>query len=645
MGAPFSLNHDDLTKLTGLFPNLEFNRQEQVDALLMASSGDVQAAPGSGKTTLLGAKLSLMAARWPHARRGICILTHTNVAREEIEKCLKSVPSGESLLAYPHYIGTIQGFVNRFVALPWLRTLGITPREIDEEDFAERFYAAAYKFSKGWIGVNRYARESTIRQVRFRGPNLHLHSDAEVPLPAGGQMIQNLHALKEKMAQDGRLRHADMFAYALQASSQVPALAEVISHRFPNVFIDEMQDTSELQLEVLDTIFGKNSVVQRFGDVNQAILNRRRSSVANAFPNADSQEVRVSMRFGSQFAEVANSVKAIGEGIEGRGPNPAAPPTLFLYSDETVNQVIPRFGAWVANHALQEELDALPVKAVCAIKSRGNQQQRVGRHIPDYFPGYDDTAANPARNSSNAKKLMQVAGTDAKGSVIGGRVIAARAALVLIVQEFGKSEYRKAKHWRDLLNILGPHNDKRSRLNTAAHKLVFEPYDIASEQSFLVALLNIASELEDLIDVCPSLANVPTAWLAPDTSQASEDIGPSNTYLVQGPQVSFPIHVATIASVKGETHLATLIMESCRNKKFDVQTLLPFLCGDENAKGATEDATTERLMNMFVGVTRPRKLLAVAMHVDRADIDCLQRLTCAGWKLFDMIEPSGETVP
>lgn len=608
MGDPFSLTHDDLTKLAGLFPNLKFNRQEQVDALLMASSGDVQATPGSGKTTLLGAKLSLMAARWPHARRGICILTHTNVAREEIEKCLKSVPSGESLLAYPHYIGTIQGFVNRFVALPWLRTLGITPREVDEDDFAERFYTAAYKFSKGWIGVNKYARESTIRQVRFRGPNLHLHSDADVPLPAGGQMVQNLRALKEKMAQDGRLRHADMFAYALQAISQVPALAEVISHRFPNVFIDEMQDTSELQLEVLDTIFGKNSVVQRFGDVNQAILNRRRSSVANAFPNADSQEVRVSMRFGPQFAEVANSVKAIGEGIEGRGPNPAAPPTLFLYSDETVNQVIPRFGAWVANHALQEELDALPVKAVCAIKSRGNQQQRVGRHIPDYFPDYDDTAANPARNSSNAKKLMQVAGTDAKGSVIHQRVTAARAALVLIVQEFGKSEYRTATHWRDLLNILGPHNDKRSRLTTGAHKLVFEPYDIASEQSFLVALLNIASELEDLIDVYPSLANVPTAWLAPDTSQASEDISPSNTYLVQSPQVSFPIHVATIASVKGETHLATLIMESCRNKKFDVQTLLPFLCGDEDAKCATDDATTERLMNMFVGVTRPRKL-------------------------------------
>ncbi|WP_254457945.1 UvrD-helicase domain-containing protein [Xanthomonas sacchari] len=643
MGTPFILTLDDLAKLPGLFPKLEFNRQEQVDALLMASSGDVQAAPGSGKTTLLGAKLSLMAARWPYARRGICILTHTNVARAEIERCLKSVPSGESLLAYPHYIGTIQSFVNRFVALPWLRTLGITPREVDEEDFSERFYSAAYKFSKGWIGINRYARESTIKQVRFRGPNLDLHSDADVPLPAGGQMVQNLRALKEKMAQDGRLRHADMFAYALQAMSQVPALAGVISHRFPNVFIDEMQDTSELQLEVLNAIFGKNSVVQRFGDVNQAILNRRRSSVANAFPNVGSQEVRISMRFGAQFAEVANSVKAVGQGIEGRGPNPSAPPTLFLYSDDTVNQVIARFGAWVANHAMQEELDALPVKAVCAIKSRGNPQQRVGRHIPDYFPGYDDIAANPTRNSSNAKKLMQVAGTETKGSVIEKRVSAARAALVLIVQAFGKSEYRKARHWRDLLNILGPHSDKQITLTTAAHKLVFEPYDMASEQSFLVALVNITRELGDIIDVCPSLADVPMAWLAHDTPQASEDLGPSNTYLVQGLQVSFPIHVATVASVKGETHLATLIMESCRNKKFDVQTLLPFLCGDEDARGATDEATTERLMNMFVGVTRPRKLLAVAMHVDRADIDCLKRLTRAGWKLLDMIEPRGET--
>src|SRR5258706_8599509 len=41
---------------------------------------DVEACPGSGKTTLLVAKLAILARKWTEARRGICILSHTNVA-------------------------------------------------------------------------------------------------------------------------------------------------------------------------------------------------------------------------------------------------------------------------------------------------------------------------------------------------------------------------------------------------------------------------------------------------------------------------------------------------------------------------------------------------------------------------------------
>ena len=94
---------------------------------------DVQACPGSGKTTLLVAKLAVLADRWPHARRGICVLSHTNVARQEIEKKLGGTPVGRRLLAYPHFVGTIHGFVNEFLALPLLRSEGYHVRLIDND--------------------------------------------------------------------------------------------------------------------------------------------------------------------------------------------------------------------------------------------------------------------------------------------------------------------------------------------------------------------------------------------------------------------------------------------------------------------------------------------------------------------------------
>ena len=46
----------------------------------------VQACPGSGKTTLLVAKLILLAQTVDFSKERICVLTHTNIAVDEIKK-------------------------------------------------------------------------------------------------------------------------------------------------------------------------------------------------------------------------------------------------------------------------------------------------------------------------------------------------------------------------------------------------------------------------------------------------------------------------------------------------------------------------------------------------------------------------------
>ena len=82
--------------------------------LLTNESLDIEACPGSGKTTLLVAKLAILARKWKSRRSGICVLSHTNAARHEIERCLGETPEGMTLLSYPHFVGTIHGFVNEF---------------------------------------------------------------------------------------------------------------------------------------------------------------------------------------------------------------------------------------------------------------------------------------------------------------------------------------------------------------------------------------------------------------------------------------------------------------------------------------------------------------------------------------------------
>jgi len=83
--------------------------------LLSNESFDVQACPGSGKTTLLVAKLYILVKKWPHTRRGICVISHTNVARQEIERRLAGTGIGQRMLNYPHFVGTIHSFVNEYL--------------------------------------------------------------------------------------------------------------------------------------------------------------------------------------------------------------------------------------------------------------------------------------------------------------------------------------------------------------------------------------------------------------------------------------------------------------------------------------------------------------------------------------------------
>src|SRR5208283_3990323 len=71
----------------------------RIDAL--KGYDDIQACPGSGKTTLVGIKLLLLARNWYERHSGVCVLTHSNVAREEVLKILRRHPAGHRLFSYP----------------------------------------------------------------------------------------------------------------------------------------------------------------------------------------------------------------------------------------------------------------------------------------------------------------------------------------------------------------------------------------------------------------------------------------------------------------------------------------------------------------------------------------------------------------
>ena len=105
-------------------------------------------------------------------------------------------------------------------------------------------------------------------------------------------------------------------------------------------------------------------------------------------------------------------------------------------------------------------------------------------------------------------------------------------------------------------------------------------------------------------------------------------------YCHEGPMGSVNIEVTTIHSAKGETHTATLVLETYFNKTYDLQKLLPFFKGQGNRKQLEKGKTLrEHAMRIFVAMTRPKELLCLAIykeHLSNGDMDGLQAF---GWSL------------
>jgi len=253
---------------------------------------DVAACPGSGKTTLIVAKLAILSKKWPYRSKGICVLSHTNVAREEIQRRLGSTVVGQRLLSYPHFIDTIHSFVNRFLALPWLNSNGYPSPTIDN-DVTAMYRRRALSGADYWkVQTFLKNKHSDFDRLRICGRDLRFDLGGK-PFPAGPtapSFAIASHAITAS-ALAGYFCYDEMFVWARALLEDAPDVASWLRRRFPLVILDEMQDTFELQGKMLHAVFPRTAsdiVVQRVGDPNQAIFDDTDAEPDGSDPFPDS---------------------------------------------------------------------------------------------------------------------------------------------------------------------------------------------------------------------------------------------------------------------------------------------------------------------------------------------------------------------
>lgn len=632
-----SLCSDDLAELAMLAKDLNFDDAERRDALLENGSRDFNAVPGSGKTSLLAAKLLLLAKKWPHTRRGICVLSHTNVARDEIARRLAETAEGAQLLSYPHFIGTIHSFVNQFFAMPMLRSLGQKVDVIDDDVFAERALAQLQQgqYYKLRYYLNNQRNGDDIASALFyRTAELDVQVERGMLPNKGTASYKSLMQLKAQLTERGVFRHRDMFAFADLALKMCPHLIDVVHRRFPMVFIDEMQDTSWEQEALLNRIFDGKSVMQRFGDVDQKILSDEENIDLLTFPRTGYGSISTSKRFGKAVADAVESVRVSGEAIIGEGAG-TYDPVLLLYATANATKVVPYFGRMVIDRLTEEDIGDRKVKAMSARKT-GEGQVDAGRHLLDYWPCFGRGQQSARIRSESFWSLVGDPRGTLQETSLSSRVADVRRALLLVLRAAGASLVQEIRDARALARAANA-VESAGALEKLTRRLVLTGEGLCSsgQRDELPQLLY--SELKPYLPEALDLDTFKGLSVFADTGELPGGSTTASTRCEvthQGRGLDFGL--GTIAGMKGETHAASLVLESYggSSRKFDVALGLEYIAGKAKKEISKLSKTQQAQMrNLYVAMSRPATLLCLAANESRVPQSLRHALSVKGWHI------------
>lgn len=656
------------------FLDLEGFDKPRRDFLKSDKTLDVEACPGSGKTTLLVAKLAILAKKWIYQTRGICVLSHTNVAREEIAKRLGGTAVGQRLLAYPHFIGTIHGFVNQFLAIPWVRSNEFPIVAIDDEICTNVRRKKLSNFNK-LFHVIRIKEEALrkkgedvdlVRKWRI-GDRSFLGVDKKgkaIFKDQNGPSAQELSKLLKAVFHEGYHRHDEMFVWAEALIEDYPIVTEVLRQRFPIVLIDEMQDTTERQAQILNRLFPRTDeriAVQRVGDGNQAIFNfvgSEEKAVTDPFPDTATGQympLANSYRFGQQIAELAGPFAVISQKFQGNGPqkwtrhNIAGRHAIFLFSKEEVESVLKAYGSYLLEIFSDDILKEGRFTAVGAIHKVITEckDKHYPKTVCHYWDGYDPDLIKLDPNPQTFVEYIRIAQAKAlacKEAYMAVEKIA--EAFIRLVNLICESTLkRKVRKHRALIEQLKDKDEEQHSMYldlivswAVRHEEVSESF----WNQIRDKVGNIARALCD--GICNlSLARDFLAWPGDNKSDRTISLTAtgrtkgSNTFKFDRKGRKVSINLGSIHSIKGQTHTAILLLETFWYGHV-FEKLQSWLVGNKHGGEKEGTQNLQRLRLSYVVMTRPTHLLCLAMR--EATIgngqtfnNNIARLHARGWRI------------
>jgi len=543
--------------------------EEQREVLNANGKFVLRACPGSGKTFTVTAKLEDLLSNWDSNYQGIAALSFTNVAWKEIQK---NLIDNDISFRFPHFIGTLDSFINKHIFLPFGHlVIGCDNRpELVGEPYG------TWSYIRG-RGARAYYQYFDIFSFDINGNIIQVTDTRDCCFGAKWQGTKHeTHILnaKNELNKQGYANQSDANFFALKVLETFPEIGKSLIKRFPYFIIDEAQDTTEIQMAIIDKLVeqGLEKIIL-IGDPDQSIYewNFARPELFIEKYEKWNNTILNSNRRSSQIicnhTYYLSSLASCSTSVAGQ---PEINPEIIIFDKSTINETIDYFTKACSDNSIivNEENVAVVFRSKTFI---------------DLFKGTSSAAYGVNTN-------IWAIGDYWTKDIVKGKYL------------YDNGDYRAGfkavKH--GIIKFLTK--------NKSVTKEIFEKFLEDNEKD----LLTFRSEVYEFIISLPDTKNITIKDFIKVINENYEGFDLklkedsslliSELFTGTGIQEHKNCRIGTIHSVKGETFEAILLFLNTRVSK-NYTTLIK--AGNYHLE--------EEMRNVYVAITRPRKLLMIAV--------------------------------
>jgi len=543
--------------------------QEQQVVLTANGKFVLRACPGSGKTFTVSAKIEDLLKGWTSNYQGIAALSFTNVAWKEIEK---NLVEHNIHFKYPHFLGTLDSFINKHIFLPF----GHLVMECDKrpELVGEPYGSWSYRMGKG---ARAYYQYFDIFSYDINGNIIQVSDPRDCCFGARWQGTgheAHITNAKSELIKQGYANQSDANFFALKILKAYPNIGKSLAERFPYFIIDEGQDTTEIQMAIIDKLveYGLENVIL-VGDPDQSIYEwnfARPELFTNKYNEWDKHVLNENRRSSQLICNHTYKLSSLDIASTSVSAQLDITPEVVVYNESTINNTIDNFIDTCKSHGI--EITEENVAVIFRSKS-----------LLDPIKGIQSTGYG-------INKYVWKAGEFGVKDIVQGKYL----------YDCGqyKTGFKSIKH--GLIKRLTKNNKiTKEAINSFLENRKMNLTQFRAEvYKFIKNLPDTDNILvKDFIKEANDNNEGLNLKLKEDTSLHVHELFTDNTS-----QEHKKCRIGTIHSVKGETFEAVLLFL----KKKDRKNYTTFI-----REGNFHE--NEEMRNVYVAITRPRKFVMIAV--------------------------------